>query len=280
MYTRRTGLGCQVVTDWCTCTAIAILAGPSRATTPSTPAVARPALRWVTCRTLTSVFDHDRSIIFCRFLTLGQSPSRTAVKIRCRSCPTFLSWARQLTASQSRSSPGPFTIMGAYLAPRYVHLHWHQALTGSPGSRQLPFRPSMSWYPAGYPRPRPSRGGGTLALVARCRWRCRPSLPGHPVAPGIPPLLRSAYGHQVPDHDGVSTFRTRQIRPDWVPSVPRDQRCSHGPLVPPARRLPHHSDIVLYPGPDVIYPELHITRRQRGFTRFTRPVFPLPAAPG
>src|ERR1700677_1383174 len=165
MYTRRTGLGCQVVTDWCTCTAIAILAGPSRATTPSTPAVARPALRWVTCRTLTSVFDHDRSIIFCRFLTLGQSPSRTAVKIRCRSCPTFLSWARQLTASQSRSSPGPFTIMGAYLAPRYVHLHWHQALTGSPGSRQLPFGPSMSWYPAGYPRPRPWRGDGTLALV-------------------------------------------------------------------------------------------------------------------
>ena len=58
----------------CTCTAIAILAGPSSATTLSTPAVRRPALRWVTCRTLTSVFDQDRSIIFCRFLAFGQVP--------------------------------------------------------------------------------------------------------------------------------------------------------------------------------------------------------------
>jgi hypothetical protein len=41
-----------------------ILAGPSSATTLSTPAVRRPALRWVTCRTLTSVQLHDRSIIF------------------------------------------------------------------------------------------------------------------------------------------------------------------------------------------------------------------------
>ncbi len=32
---------------------------------------------------------------------------------------------------------------------------------------------------------------------------------------GIPPLLRSAYRHQVPDPDGVSTFRTHEIRPDW-----------------------------------------------------------------
>jgi hypothetical protein len=69
-------------------------------------------LRWVTCRTLTSVFDHDRSIIFCRFLTVGQSPSRAAVKIRCRSRATFRSWTRQLMASHASPPSGPFTVSG------------------------------------------------------------------------------------------------------------------------------------------------------------------------
>jgi hypothetical protein len=99
--------------DWCARTATAILARESRATSRSTPAVARPVLRWVTCRTLTSVFDHDRSIIFCRFLTLGQSPSRVAVKIRCRSRATFCSRAGQFTVSHAPTSSGPFTISGA-----------------------------------------------------------------------------------------------------------------------------------------------------------------------
>ena len=55
-YTRRTGRGFQDFTVRCTSRAIVILAGPSSATTRSIPAVRRPALRWVTCRTLTSVF--------------------------------------------------------------------------------------------------------------------------------------------------------------------------------------------------------------------------------
>src|SRR6266536_2749776 len=49
IYTRRTGRGCQDAMDWCARTATVTLAGPSSATTPSTPAVARPALRWVAC---------------------------------------------------------------------------------------------------------------------------------------------------------------------------------------------------------------------------------------
>jgi hypothetical protein len=53
IYTRRTGTGVQDLAVRCTCTAVAILAGLSRATTRSIPAVRRPALRWVTCRTLT-----------------------------------------------------------------------------------------------------------------------------------------------------------------------------------------------------------------------------------
>jgi hypothetical protein len=89
IYTRRTGRGRQERADRCTRTASAILAGPSSATTRSIPAVRRPALRWATCRTLTSVLLHDRSINSCRFLGFGQSPSRTAVKIFRRSRATF-----------------------------------------------------------------------------------------------------------------------------------------------------------------------------------------------
>ena len=36
-------------------------------------------------------------------------------------------------------------------------------------------------------------------------------------------------GTTAPDHDGVSTFRTHETRPDRAPSKSRDQRCSHGP---------------------------------------------------
>ena len=73
MYTRLTARGCQVAIAGCTRTATSALAWEVSATSPSIPAVLRPALRCVTCRTLTSVFDRDRSISFCRFLTLGQS---------------------------------------------------------------------------------------------------------------------------------------------------------------------------------------------------------------
>ena len=75
----------------CTRTAISALAWLVSATCPSIPAVRRPALRCVTCRTLTSVLLQLRSISFCKFLASGQSPSRTALKIRPRSrrtCPS------------------------------------------------------------------------------------------------------------------------------------------------------------------------------------------------
>jgi len=31
---------------------------------------------------------------------------------------------------------------------------------------------------------------------------------------------------QGPDPDGVTAFRTHELRPGWVPSVPRGRRCS------------------------------------------------------
>ena len=101
--------------DWCTRTATCALASGVSATSPSIPAVLRPALRCVTCRTLTSVLARLRNISFCRFLTLGQSPSCDALKIRCRSRRTCSSCSRQWVlphqAGASRSwSSGPFAI--------------------------------------------------------------------------------------------------------------------------------------------------------------------------
>ncbi len=61
MYTRLTARGFQDVMDWCTRTATCALVSGVSATSPSIPAVLRPVLRCVTCRTLTSVVARLRS---------------------------------------------------------------------------------------------------------------------------------------------------------------------------------------------------------------------------
>ena len=50
-----------------------------------------------------------------------------------------------------------------------------------------------------------------------------------------------------PDPDGVSTFHTCEIRPGWVPSLPRGRRCSSRPDAVPGRRLPLPSGQSLHP---------------------------------
>ena len=65
-----------------------------------------------------SVLARDRSISFCRFLTLGQSCSCAAAKIRCRSRRTRSSCARQSIRSRCAGavrgwSSGPFAIRAA-----------------------------------------------------------------------------------------------------------------------------------------------------------------------
>jgi len=52
-----------------------------------------------------------------------------------------------------------------------------------------------------------------------------------------------------PDPDGVSTFHTCEIRPGWVPSLPRGRRCSSRPDAVPGRRLPLPSGQSLHPAP-------------------------------
>jgi hypothetical protein len=53
---------------------------------------------------------------------------------------------------------------------------------------------------------------------------------------GFPPLSRSAYRTSQPGPDGFSTFHTSETRPDWAPSLPRGQRCSHDRLLIAGRR--------------------------------------------
>ena len=43
---------------------------------------------------------------------------------------------------------------------------------------------------------------------------------------GVGPSSRSAYRTTGSDLDGVSAFRTHELRPGWAPSVPRGRRCS------------------------------------------------------
>ncbi len=200
--TRLTARGVQDETDRCTRTATSPRALEVKATSPSIPAVLRPALRCVTCRTLMSVFDRLRNINFCRFLTLGQSCSCAALKIRCRSRRTSSSQVRQSTASQARSaSSGPFTVT----ASTVVSVSMASNLSfGSGGSNRIasqahlptsaPFRVrAVARYPAGYAR-RSAKGPTTCPgfpspfdAPAFASWA---SCSRQGVGPSLPPAYR------------------------------------------------------------------------------------------
>jgi hypothetical protein len=110
MYTRLTGQALNGSLECCTLSASSSLASGVSTTSPSTPAVRRPALRSVTRRTLSSVLERDRSINLCKRRTLARCPAFVAVKIRCRNRRTFPSHARQSTWRQSSvASSGPLT---------------------------------------------------------------------------------------------------------------------------------------------------------------------------
>lgn len=97
---------------------------------------------------------------------------------------------------------------------------------------------------------------------------------------GVGPSSRSAYRTTIgPDPDGVSMFHTREIRPGWVPPMPRGRRCSPGLIPRFSRRLPLPNGQSLNPAHPTHQQGLGMTRCQRRFTQFTRPVFPLPVAP-
>ena len=95
-----------------------------------------------------------------------------------------------------------------------------------------------------------------------------------------PPCGRLTGQDVCPDLDGVTAFRTHELRPGWVPSKPRGRRCSsrtEGRAQPAPAALPR---LVLRPA--LAHPScgLRFTRHQRGFTKFTRPACPSPVAAG
>jgi hypothetical protein len=84
------------------------------------------------------------------------------------------------------------------------------------------------------------------------RFRCRHSLLGHPMPAEDSALLTvglPATPEGAPDPDGVTAFRTNELRPGWVPSIPRGRRCSSRPRDVPDRRLPLFRGQSLDPAP-------------------------------
>ena len=204
------------------------------------------------------------------------------MKIRCRSRRTSSStaasrWrpsqrARPLVRSPDRASRRP-------TCPSVPGFRSSSLLTGSPDRVSAPF---------GARAPGPVSG----RLSEPTAWRRRPSSSRFPVAlsaagvrfSGIrfPPRSWAPLAVGLPtdtsrpDPDGVTAFRTHELRPGWVPSLPRGRRCSSRPprrLLTGACRFAAAS-----PSPRATPITGLLTRHQRGFTQFTRPVFPSPVA--
>jgi hypothetical protein len=98
--------------------------------------------------------------------------------------------------------------------------------------------------------------------------------------PGSWALLAVGLPDLSPDPDGVTTFRTHELRSGWAPSVPRGRRCSPrtGPL--PGQRLPHRSGMSLYPTTHPTGGDLSDEASTKGSHMFARPIFPSLWPPG
>ena len=133
----------------------------------------------------------------------------------------------------------------------------------------------MAWYPASYPGTAAWRSGHVVPVFLLPFGR-RPSLLGHPVpATEFGSPYGRLTGAHAPDLDGVSMFRTREMRLGkgvlYTPgtAVPTRPRMLHD------RRLPHHSGVSLIS--PVLHParEVMLTRHHQGFP-VSRPVPSLP----
>ena len=211
-----------------------------------------------------------RTISFCSFRTCGQSPSCAAVKIRCRSRRTLSSWCRQSMASQSRAaSSGPFTVRAPSSPRGEAYPSWRLTCPSVPA---VPASSSKAHLPMWAPfRARaPGPVSGQLYETTKRRVRSpllgflspfgrRHSLLGHPVPPRNfrLPYGRPTHGWSARDPDGVSMFRTREIRLGSGASFTPGRWCSRGRHRNPAtRRI--SADMVLFFG--LPSPELSVTR--------------------
>ena len=169
----------------------------SNATSPSIPAVLRPAL---TLRHLPHAQQRVRPGAQHQLLQvpdpLLRSPSCVAVKIRCRSRRTSSSPDRQSMASQSKArSSGPFTVdrpgrhrgrhrgHGVQLAPS-VPVVGHQVFTGSPAHVSALSGPGIRGPVSGRLSATPAGGAADAVVGFLLPFGHRHSLLGHPVPPG------------------------------------------------------------------------------------------------
>jgi len=107
----------------------------------------------------------------------------------------------------------------------------------------------------------------------------RRSLLGHPIpAEGLGPPHGRLTGHVDRTSTGLPrSARTSNDR-EGCPLYPGDDGAHPGQRTVLSRRLPHLNGTSLHPAPTLHLTGLHITRHQRRFKQFTRPVFPSPAA--
>ena len=251
-------------------------------TSPSTPAVRRPALRSVTRRTLTSVFERDRSINFCDRRTLWRSPAPLAVKIHCRNRRTFRSARRQSTWRRSSiSSSRPLTTTCAVASSLLLGFRDHVVfllrahLTASAPFRAPATRGRCS---AGSPRPPARRTGDPVRFPVAFR----------------PPALasRSSFSRRESRPSSRSAYRPHDRTSNGVTSVPHIRAATgEGALCAPGTVVLIPTEATSRPAPaaslrPVPCPRQPSHRRgcslneasTKGSHVFARPVFPSPVA--
>jgi hypothetical protein len=150
--------------------------------------------------------------------------------------------------------------------PRVLTLHQPRQLAHL--TLSAPFRVEHQPYPASSPRPRRWRPTPACS-TGSCRLFDAPAFTSGSSSPAEE--LASPYGRLTghtevwPDLNGVSTFRTSETRPGWVPSLPRGPRCSpdRSAVLQPACAASRRP----VPGPRCSVPSagLHVTRHHRGF---------------
>ena len=286
MYTRLTGRALNGSVVWCTLSASLALASGVSTTSPSTPAVRRPALRSVTRRTLTSVFARERSINFCRLRTFFEVP-----RLRRREDPLPqppyvvldpppVDWRASRRARPLVRSPRRPWSSRRPTCPRVPGLR-----SSSPPQAHLT---ASARFRARAPGPVSGRLSETTA------WRSRPSCPGFPSPFGC---RRSLLGHPIPAEElgpPCGRLTGRDMRARTPTGLPRSARmsCDRGgcPLYPEDGGAPPGRGVSLTgacrssaasPYTPLQHSHrrgLRFTRHQRGFTQFTRPVFPSPVA--
>ena len=204
------------------------------------------------------------------------------MKIRWRRHRTCSSQARQSTASQPRiSSSGPFARRSSW-RPTCPSVLVSTSSSSSQAhlTASAPFRVRARCPVSGQLSRTAGGGASHHVSVSRCLSAAGIRFSVIRFPPGDWAFLTVGLPDKSPDPDGVTTFRTHELRPGWVPSytpgtavlIPAGRR---SPPAPAASQRP-------VPTPRSNIPSLRgsLTRHQRGFKQFTRPVFPSPVAPG